>query len=119
MGRQKDLSRVITEERQAIRTRLERIARRTINGLLESQESPDGHPGGDLLEQAQQELLKEQETNAYELLTSRAQALDRAWESLQKGTYGTCRLCGKKIPRRRLEAIPTAAFCVSCQEVLE
>ncbi|MFQ5532294.1 MAG: TraR/DksA family transcriptional regulator [Candidatus Methylomirabilales bacterium] len=118
MGRQRDLARLIKKERETITTQLARIPSPKMNGFLESPDTSDRSPG-DLLEQAQQEFLREQEARSYELLSSRAQALDRAWEDLQQGTYGICRLCGKQIPRRRLEAIPTAVFCVSCQEVLE
>lgn len=118
MGRQRDLGRLIKKEREAVKRRLEVIVRRAMNGFSDGEESPDCNPG-DVLEQAQQEFLREQDKREYERLTSRAQALDQAWESLQQGTYGTCRLCGNQIPRKRLEAVPTAVFCVSCQEVLE
>lgn len=118
MDRQKTLARRITKEREAVRIQLSRMTDRTMNGFWESGEVSSGDPE-DLPEQAQQELLTEQETRAYELLTSRAKALDQAWKSFQRGTYGICRLCGKQIPWKRLKAIPTATLCVSCQETVE
>lgn len=39
-------------------------------------------------------------------------ALDR----IEKGTYGICQNCGQTISQERLEAIPGAAFCTSCQD---
>lgn len=35
---------------------------------------------------------------------------------LKRGTYGKCESCGKQIEEERLEAIPTATFCVSCSK---
>lgn len=52
-------------------------------------------------------------------LADKSQALADAWEQVREGTYGLCRLCGGRIPRRRLEAIPTATLCLRCQEEVE
>jgi RNA polymerase-binding transcription factor DksA len=41
--------------------------------------------------------------------------VDRAFRRLDAGTYGTCEACGKAIEQARLEAIPTARFCVTDQ----
>jgi len=35
---------------------------------------------------------------------------------LRDGSYGTCLDCSLPVSRKRLEAIPWARFCVSCQE---
>jgi RNA polymerase-binding transcription factor DksA len=41
--------------------------------------------------------------------------LDAALGRIDGGTYGTCDGCDDAIPVARLEAIPEARFCVSCQ----
>ncbi|MEU0156527.1 TraR/DksA family transcriptional regulator [Micromonospora fulviviridis] len=41
-----------------------------------------------------------------------AQALRR----MSEGTYGVCERCGQDIPRARLEILPSARFCVPCQQ---
>ncbi|MFI2651640.1 TraR/DksA family transcriptional regulator [Micromonospora fulviviridis] len=41
-----------------------------------------------------------------------AQALRR----MSEGTYGACERCGQDIPRARLEILPSARFCVPCQQ---
>jgi RNA polymerase-binding transcription factor DksA len=41
--------------------------------------------------------------------------VERAFRRLESGTYGICEACGKVIEEARLEAIPTARFCVSDQ----
>jgi RNA polymerase-binding transcription factor DksA len=40
--------------------------------------------------------------------------LDAAVVRLEGGTYGRCEQCGKPIGAERLEALPTAATCVTC-----
>jgi DnaK suppressor protein len=52
-------------------------------------------------------MLREQQ-----LLGEIESALDR----LEAGEYGVCQGCGADIPKRRLEALPWARFCVKCAE---
>ena len=40
-------------------------------------------------------------------------------EKMDQGTYGTCDACGGKIVAQRLEALPFATLCLSCQSRLE
>ena len=42
--------------------------------------------------------------------------IDEALIRLREDTYGTCQDCGLPVSRKRLEALPWARFCVSCQE---
>jgi RNA polymerase-binding protein DksA len=53
-----------------------------------------------------------------EALTAKLrEALDEVEHALAKheaGTYGLCEGCGKPIPEARLEAMPTARFCIDC-----
>lgn len=49
-------------------------------------------------------------------LAATAAEVDRALERLVAGTFGTCEVCGRPIPKERLEAIPWAGRCVSCTE---
>ena len=35
---------------------------------------------------------------------------------IKKGKYGICEKCGKKIKIERLEALPTARYCLSCKK---
>lgn len=45
--------------------------------------------------------------------------IDQALLRIDEGTYGTCARCGKEIPERRLEAIPTARHDADCQAAIE
>jgi RNA polymerase-binding transcription factor len=46
-------------------------------------------------------------------------AIDRALALIDSGDYGICEDCGEDIPVARLEALPTAAMCVTCAETYE
>jgi DnaK suppressor protein len=49
-------------------------------------------------------------------------ALDHVRAALvrvEAGTYGQCSRCGADIPTGRLEAMPTATMCITCQEADE
>ncbi|MEP6604313.1 MAG: TraR/DksA C4-type zinc finger protein [Spartobacteria bacterium] len=56
-------------------------------------------------------LLSQEQDALYEI--------DQALKRVELGTYGTCEMSGKAIPRARLEAIPFARFTVECQSQLE
>lgn len=42
--------------------------------------------------------------------------VDEALRRLYRSEYGSCGECGKEIGKARLDAIPHAGLCVSCQE---
>ena len=45
--------------------------------------------------------------------------VDQALRRMYRSEYGTCPGCGKEIGKARLDAIPQAILCVSCQEKQE
>jgi DnaK suppressor protein len=47
------------------------------------------------------------------------QMVEHALSNMVEGTYGECENCGNDINERRLEAVPWARHCISCQEKLE
>ncbi len=50
--------------------------------------------------------------NRLDLLSQMAHAVDR----IDAGTYGFCEICGKPIPRVRLQAFPMATLDVACKQ---
>lgn len=38
-------------------------------------------------------------------------AIDHALSMMETGQYGSCEVCGKRINKKRLDAIPWTAFC--------
>lgn len=60
---------------------------------------------------------QEQDSEAvWRRLADKTRALAEVQERVREGTYGVCRSCGARIPKSRLEAVPTATLCVPCQE---
>jgi DnaK suppressor protein len=45
--------------------------------------------------------------------------IDQALLRIDEGSYGTCARCGREIPERRLEAMPTARYDAECQSLIE
>lgn len=45
--------------------------------------------------------------------------VDQALRRLYRSEYGACQTCGKEIGKARLDAIPHASLCVTCQEKQE
>lgn len=43
----------------------------------------------------------------------------RALVKLDDGTYGLCEACGARVDRARLEALPHAKYCLTCQSRTE
>lgn len=69
--------------------------------------------------------IADQATSAYtkEFLLSIGDAerrmlkqVDDALNKIQQETYGLCESCGELINERRLEALPFARLCITCQE---
>ena len=44
------------------------------------------------------------------------QLVDDALERLKQGHFGVCMECGEKMLPKRLDAVPWARHCISCQE---
>lgn len=70
---------------------------------------------GDEADAATQSIEKEM---LFELGDSERSMLDNIEASLrkiEKGTYGLCESCSKKIAPERLKAMPFARYCITCQ----
>lgn len=44
--------------------------------------------------------------------------INKALDSIKKGTYGKCSYCGKQMSEKRLLARPVSSACVECKEKL-
>lgn len=45
--------------------------------------------------------------------------IDDAFRRIEDGTYGICEGAGEQIPKKRLEAIPWARYCMRCAGLAE
>ncbi|HLY19440.1 MAG TPA: TraR/DksA family transcriptional regulator [Bryobacteraceae bacterium] len=79
--------------------------------VLSREEHP--HDEGDLSQQSHEEwIFLNRNTLDIKLLREVEDALRR----LESGDYGVCYECQEPISTKRLDAVPWAKFCVSCQE---
>jgi DnaK suppressor protein len=46
-------------------------------------------------------------------------AVRAALHRINEGTFGTCLHCEEDISSKRLNAVPWAAYCISCQEIAD
>jgi len=45
--------------------------------------------------------------------------IDSALHKIEESSYGNCEICNKPIPKRRLDALPYARYCLKCQKKAE
>ncbi|GAB6088316.1 TraR/DksA C4-type zinc finger protein [Alkaliphilus crotonatoxidans] len=105
----------LLEEKQSILKTLERMeAHETNQGSLreytEELSAYDNHPG-DL---GTETFMVEMNANLENHERYRLAEIDRALEKIEKGTYGSCSLCGTEIPTERLDLIPEVSLCMEC-----
>ena len=58
---------------------------------------------------------REKDESILEQVQGELNDIDQARARIEDGTYGICEACGKPIGDARLEAVPTARFCVEDQ----
>jgi len=113
------------QEKPAIARQLAKAAGKVAERLtrLEQDEQPQERTPppvgqeleGALLDAALWEAASHQEEALRRFLLARGAAIRLAQQQVEKGSYGICQGCGEAIPARRLEAVPSAIFCVFCQ----
>ncbi len=72
----------------------------------------DFEGGGDAALQA---MTRSQSAAMISNLRDMLIGIDEALEKIEDGTYGVCEVCGKNIPKKRLEALPEATMCTKCR----
>ncbi|HET6340747.1 MAG TPA: TraR/DksA C4-type zinc finger protein [Gemmatimonadota bacterium] len=93
----------LLEERDRIVRRLEGL-RAELSGL---QEMPR-----ELEEWAQEEKDRDILIRLEERESAEMRRIQAALERIDDGSYGLCQICGRSIPRDRLEELPTAFRCI-------
>jgi DnaK suppressor protein len=75
----------------------------------------DNHPADAATETFEREKDLAIDKNVEDMIES----IDRALAKIDARTYGTCDRCGREISKERLKALPYAAFCIECQDIVE
>ena len=104
----KQFRQVLEEKSIELRSRM---GTQTASAILAIQEDP--YDSADWAEKSHEEWIFLQR-NSVEMALLRE--IDEALARMREGTYGTCQDCNLPILRKRLEALPWARHCVSCQE---
>jgi len=87
------------------------------------------------IELAEEQLMQQSTSNQYSTEVSyldqedliekcsryrrQARVVLQGLKRLQGGTFGRCAKCERAIAQKRLEALPTAQYCLTCQEQME
>ena len=87
------------------------------NDALEYASNDDGVK--DVADQSVQDVNQEIEYRLSERASQVVADIDQALLRIDEGSYGVCASCGKEIPERRLDAVPTARYDAECQSLLE
>jgi DnaK suppressor protein len=101
---------------QQLRQRTE-AARENQSDALEDAATDDGVK--DVADQSVKDLSQEIEYRLSERESQLVADIDQALMRIDEGTYGVCARCGKEIPERRLEALPTARYDAECKSIIE
>jgi RNA polymerase-binding transcription factor len=82
-------------------------------------QSEDTIQVSDGVEEPEEESVDLQETDMEQAILDNERTLlaevQQALARIENGTYGICSNCGQPIPEKRLEAIPWATLCVTCE----
>jgi RNA polymerase-binding transcription factor DksA len=79
----------------------------------------DNTPLSEEIEVAQVGEERELSSDVLGKLLERAAALDESLHRIREGDYGLCVSCGGRIERKRLKAVPEAAYCIRCKAARE
>jgi DnaK suppressor protein len=73
----------------------------------------------DQLDNLQLQQHRELVIHQLDLGSSVLRQVEAALARIRSGEFGICVGCDKSIPARRLQVVPWAAYCVSCQEQVD
>ncbi|HYY97652.1 MAG TPA: TraR/DksA family transcriptional regulator [Pyrinomonadaceae bacterium] len=93
------------------------LARGNQSDALEIAADDDGVK--DVADQSVKDVSQEIEYRLSERESQLVADIDQALLRIDEGTYGVCACCGKDIPERRLDALPTARYDAECQAIIE
>ena len=82
--------------------------------LFRSHASDNAAVDTDVREQVSHDTIEAQ----IKSLNTKLINIDLAIEKIHKNKFGQCEKCGNPIPNKRLNLIPEARFCISCEQKL-
>jgi len=74
---------------------------------------------GDVVDAALDSVQDEISSQMAEVESRELARIEYALERMREGQFGTCEGCGTNIPMARLNALPYATYCITCQREAE
>ncbi len=71
--------------------------------------------GGDVCDIASSDRERELTLRLSERGREKLREIEEALERIEDGSFGTCEMCGCKIPKGRLKVMPFSTTCVACK----
>lgn len=93
--------------------------RKALAGDLSSLKELRQQTSGDMMDAAMDTAQDEISSQLAEVESRELAHIDVALERMRHGDYGTCEGCGHGIPLARLQALPYATMCITCQREAE
>lgn len=93
--------------------------RRALKGDLTLLKELHAESPGDVLDAAMDTASGEINSQLVEVESRELEQIEEAIGRIKDGTYGTCEVCEKPIPLKRLQALPYATECIACKRQLE
>ena len=103
----------LEQERASLQSDIEALAAE--NQAQQDDYGVGNHVADDATEVFTRERNLALRNNAQDLLVQVETALQR----LETGSYGICARCGNEIAPERLDALPYAIYCITCQSQVE
>ncbi|MBI2852819.1 MAG: TraR/DksA C4-type zinc finger protein [Chloroflexi bacterium] len=75
----------------------------------------EGSPFGKREEEATESFELEKRLALEKQVRANLAEIEHALQKFEKGTYGSCDVCGQPIDPGRLEVLPQANLCLSCK----
>jgi RNA polymerase-binding protein DksA len=115
---QQEIRARLQSERERLQSEMDGLREGVNSETFQEDEGNDTvslHPADD----ASELFEREKNLTVLNTLQTSLDDIDRALAKVDAGTYGVCDNCGRPIGEKRLEAMPSAAYCIECQSVLE
>jgi DnaK suppressor protein len=93
--------------------------RRALAGDLSLLRELRGQPPGDTVDSALDSIQDEISSQLAEVESRELNRIEYALERMREGQFGICEGCGTNIPMGRLNVLPYAMYCITCQREAE
>jgi DnaK suppressor protein len=107
------------ERNEKIRKRLQALREEILKVIGWNDTASSGGDAMDEIDQANELIEKEMGFLMSSNMSNNLAEVEEALERIDKNEYGKCQHCGTEISSKRLDVLPFAKFCVSCQEKME